>query len=107
MKYTLLLCAGTTYRGEWDHWYGPSGRESNYTYDYQKVLNSPTGVSLKAIDTPVPNQAKMANLRRSSNVKCQRSKKDSPCIPSQQVCIFNILNDPCEFNNVRFLRCWV
>ena len=44
----------------------------------------------------------MANLRQSSNVQCQRSKKDLPCIPSQQVCLFNILNDPCEFNNLLF-----
>ena len=91
---SVPIFSGTTYQGRWDNWYGPSGRDSNYTYNYQKVLNSPTGVSLKAINVPVPNQGKMANLRQSSNVQCQRSKKDLPCIPSQQVCLFNILNDP-------------
>ena len=91
---------GTTYRGRWDYWYGPSGRNSSYIYDYQKVLKSPTGKSLKEINVPLPSKAKMANVRESVDIKCQRPRGASPCKPLQQVCLYNILSDPCEFDNV-------
>ena len=93
--------AGTTYQGRWDNWYGPSGRSSNYSYDYQKVLKSPTGLSLKAINVPLPNKAKMNSLRKSVDIQCKRPKHASACQPLQQMCLFNILSDPCELNNVR------
>lgn len=96
------LVKGTTYQGRWDNWYGPSGRSSNYSYDYQKVLKSPTGLSLKAINVPLPNKAKMNSLRKSVDVQCKRPKHASACQPLQQMCLFNILSDPCELNNVIF-----
>ena len=98
-----LNLAGTTYTGRWDNWYGPSGRSSTYSYDYQKVLKSPTGLSLKAINAPLPNKAKMNSLRKSVDVQCKRPKHASACQPLQQVCLFNILSDPCELNNVRII----
>ena len=91
---------GTTYRGRWDNWYGPSGRNSSYVYDYERILKSPTGQSLKAINVPLPSKAKMANVRESVDIKCQRPRGASPCKPLQQVCLYNILSDPCEFDNV-------
>ena len=98
-----LNLAGTTYQGRWDNWYGPSGRSSTYSYDYQKVLKSPAGLSLKAINVPLPNKAKMNSLRKSVDVQCKRPKHASACQPLQQVCLFNILSDPCELNNVRII----
>ena len=99
------LTAGTTYEGEWDDWYGPSGRDSNYTYSYyQMVVNSPTSLNLQSINYPVPNKTKMANLRRSVDLQCQRNGSNASCKPLQEVCLFNIRDDPCEIYNVRF---WV
>ena len=98
-----LNLAGTTYQGRWDNWYGPSGRSSTYSYDYQKVLKSPAGLSLKAINVPLPNKAKMNSLRKSVDVQCKRPKHASACQPLQQLCLFNILSDPCELNNVRII----
>ena len=98
-----LNLTGTTYQGRWDNWYGPSGRSSTYSYDYQKVLKSPAGLSLKAINVPLPNKAKMNSLRKSVDVQCKRPKHASACQPLQQVCLFNILSDPCELNNVRII----
>ena len=98
-----LNLTGTTYQGRWDNWYGPSGRSSTYSYDYQKVLKSPAGLSLKAINVPLPNKAKMNSLRKSVDVQCKRPKHASACQPLQQLCLFNILSDPCELNNVRII----
>ena len=94
------MVKGTTYNGQWDDWYGPSGLDFNHTYNYQNVLNSSTSLHIESIGHPVPNTAKMANLRQSANVQCHRNGNESSCKPLNEVCLFNINDDPCEYNNV-------
>ena len=94
--------AGTTYDGQWDGWYGPSGRDPSYIYDYQNILISPTSLSLQSINHTMPKKAEMADLRRSMDVQCPpENRNSSACKPLEEVCLFNINDDPCEFYNVR------
>lgn len=46
----------------------------------------------------------MEKLRDEANVKCVLSKENtittSPCKPLQAPCLFDIIKDPCEMNNL-------
>ncbi|KAF8768315.1 Arylsulfatase B like protein [Argiope bruennichi] len=70
----MKLVQGTVYDGQWDGWYGPSGRDPNL----QEGLGSKESVSCP----PKPANA-------STN-----------CKPAKKPCLFNVTKDPCEFYNL-------
>ena len=108
-----FLCIGTTYGGQWDNWYGPSGferdalkgKESTKTSaTYSDIVNSDTG---KAIQKLGPHQvtlnaSKVEQLQRQARVVCNPPKtKTTTCtLKTGEYCLFNIEKDPCEFNNL-------
>ena len=95
-----VYIAGTTYRGMWDGWYGPSGRGEEYTYDMYKVISSNAGRAVarqgKSLTTSL-----IEALRSEAGVTCTYSRSTrSECKLLQAPCLFNIRNDPCEQNNL-------
>ena len=50
----------------------------------------------------LPTKSKVAQLREEAELKCSKPKKKSNCNPLQQVCLFNVTADPCEFDNLLF-----
>lgn len=51
MDITIRMISGTNYGGQWDGWYGPSGRPDNETmpYDIAKVINSHAGKAASSV----------------------------------------------------------
>lgn len=50
------LLNGTTYNGEWDSWYGPSGDRNAETYSYNELRQSDVGeilLRMGLLPTPV------------------------------------------------------
>ena len=95
------LVKGTTYQGHWDSWKGPSGRQGRYKFN--KLFNSEVAKIIRDI-TPLPSKSKIEMLRKSASLNCLKpSGRSTPCRPLQQVCLFNITADPCEFDNVVFI----
>ena len=93
---------GTTYGGQWDGWYGPDGRNDK-PYNFEILYSSPTAKNLKKIGMDLPNKSKVAQLREDTQLKCSKNiEEKSSCNPLQQVCLFNITADPCEYNNLIF-----
>ena len=92
---------GTTYQGRWDGWYGPDGRNDK-PYNFNILYSSPTAKNLKTIGMELPTKSKVAQLREEAELKCSKPKKKSNCNPLQQVCLFNVTADPCEFDNLLF-----
>uniref|UniRef100_A0A6P7FT84 Arylsulfatase I-like n=1 Tax=Diabrotica virgifera virgifera TaxID=50390 RepID=A0A6P7FT84_DIAVI len=90
------LLKGTTYNGTWDSWYGPSGRD--YEYNETKVINSLSGQALKHIKKAA-NGTQIKILRKQATVDCAVTKHKE-CNLLEEVCLYNIENDPCELNNV-------
>lgn len=73
---------GTLFNGIWDGWYGPSGRENN-TLQYM--------FENKSLKKPEVN----------SELLCHKKCKNvTACFPGNSPCLFNVDEDPCEFNNL-------
>lgn len=89
---------GTTYNGEWDGWYGPSGRDS--VYDVGGVIGSPAGRALSSIGS-VLSADTVRKLGEQAKIKCSSKIDSLPlCKPLEAPCLFNIREDPCEYNNL-------
>ena len=88
---------GTTHNGEWDSWYGPSGREG--PYNHSLIRNSLVADSLQEIGIPLVDDAKITSLRKSTEITCaykNGAEPETPCEIKNSVCLFNIKEDPCE-----------
>ncbi|KAK2715585.1 hypothetical protein QYM36_010237 [Artemia franciscana] len=94
------LVQGTTYNGDWDKWFGPSGRD-NFTIDwkhYKKLIaDSDTAKSLARIGARFGHFDKIVSQ---ANVKCSNPPDISNCKPKVKPCLFNIERDPCEYEDV-------
>ncbi|XP_030767235.1 arylsulfatase I [Sitophilus oryzae] len=90
------LIQGATYDGVWDNWYGPSGR--NYSYNTSMVQNSLAGKALKSINMDISDET-IKTLRNKATIVCGNSKKNV-CSPAKQPCLFNLEEDPCEYQNL-------
>ncbi|KAF5271189.1 hypothetical protein FQR65_LT05333 [Abscondita terminalis] len=92
---------GSTYRGDWDSWYGPSGRTLDY--DVNIILNSTAAKSLSLI-CEIASKTTIQNLRNQAKVNCTDRIEEndilSPCKPINAPCIFNTKLDPCEIYNL-------
>ena len=97
------LVRGTSYSGQWDGWYGPDGRHGNNPqYDVDAVKQSEAATAMKNIDIHLPTDDQILEMRDQADVKCTKPDTAETCDPSFQVCLFNIKEDPCEFNNLVF-----
>ena len=91
--------SGSTYRGRWDQWYGPSGRD--YDYDAQNVVEScQVARALKRLGRKLTVQ-KVLELRNIATLHCpSQLMTATPCNPMKAPCLINIHQDPCERNNL-------
>lgn len=92
------LVQGTTYNGQWDGWYGPSGRE--WVYDVGGVIGSTSGRAVVSVGLSLSAEI-VRKLRDEATVKCHRRNDTLPhCKPLEAPCLFNVRWDPCEYNNL-------
>ncbi|XP_031839749.1 arylsulfatase B [Nomia melanderi] len=92
------LIKGSTYEGQWDGWYGPSGRE--WAYDVPRVISSLAGRAVASIGLKLAPK-RIRELQSSVMVKCPpRNETLPPCKPLKAPCLFDIRRDPCEGNNI-------
>jgi len=95
------MVKGSTYRGAWDNWFEPSGREG-YKYPLRELRESKVAKSLEEIGMPLQEDSVLIQLRSEAEVNCTKPANAEPCNSLQEVCLFNITGDPCEFNNLLF-----
>lgn len=94
------LVYGTNYNGTWDSWYGPAGNRSFNAYNIESVFNSFAGKALKQINA-LPSPQKIEKLRHDADIICGDSEhQKNHCNPLIEPCLFNIMNDSCEQNNL-------
>lgn len=94
----MIIIIGTTYNGNWDGWYGSSSW--SMSYDVNEVLESPAGLAVAALGIPITSQS-IEKLRDELWIDCGfRNSTLTQCQPLKKPCLFNILQDPCEYNNL-------
>jgi arylsulfatase B len=83
---------------EYAGWIGESGSiNNNVTHEeyYDTVVQSKVGRMIGMLSTDA-----VRILRNASRVECGTEEHHSPCNPIKRPCLFNILDDPCEKNNI-------
>jgi arylsulfatase B len=96
----VCLLSGRTWDGQWDDWYGPSGRDPAYSYNLTLVYNSAAGRALSNTSAALPlNPEEALRLRAAAGVSCG-STTNSSCAGTDSVCLFNLMRDPCELDNL-------
>ncbi|XP_039281072.1 arylsulfatase I [Nilaparvata lugens] len=97
------IVQGTHYNGQWDGWYGPSGRPDGHTpaYNITLIACSSAGRAVRAAGRPV-NLDQVEAIRDEAGVTCFTGNitDHKPCYPLEAPCLFNIRDDPCEINNL-------
>lgn len=81
--------------------YGPAGQRSPTTYNINAVINSPAGQALNKLQL-MPSAQHIRKMRAEATVECRAKNQttDSVCRPLEKPCLFNIVADPCEQNNL-------
>jgi arylsulfatase B len=96
----LRLLSGRTWDGQWDGWYGPSGRKPAYSYNLTLVYDSAAGRALTGTSCPVPsNPGDVLRMRSAASVSCG-SHSNTTCAGPDLLCLFNVRSDPCELDNL-------
>ncbi|KDR14503.1 arylsulfatase B-like [Zootermopsis nevadensis] len=99
-KGDFKLVKGRTWDGQWDGWYGPSGRKPAYRYNVTLVYDSPAGRAIAKTSSPLPsNPDDVLRLRAAASVSCDSDIKPT-CAGPSPVCLFNVRRDPCELDNL-------
>ncbi|XP_076619804.1 arylsulfatase J [Colletes latitarsis] len=92
------LVQGTTYNGQWDGWYGPSGREQ--VYNVGGVIGSAAGRAVASVGLELSADI-VRKLRAEATITCHPQNETLLlCKPLEAPCLFNVHLDPCEHNNL-------
>ncbi|XP_076641495.1 arylsulfatase B [Halictus rubicundus] len=92
------LMQGTTYAGQWDGWFGPSGRDT--IYDVGGVTGSAAGRAAVSVGLQLKADD-IRRLRSEVTIECSPKNETVPrCKPLEAPCLFNVINDPCETVNL-------
>uniref|UniRef100_A0A6M2DJ96 Putative arylsulfatase b n=1 Tax=Xenopsylla cheopis TaxID=163159 RepID=A0A6M2DJ96_XENCH len=91
------IIKGNIFDGELNDWYGPPGR--NDSYDIGQIFDSKTGRALKQLGH-APTVTRIRKLRYNAEVKCPENTTAKPCKLEETACVFDLISDPCERNNL-------
>lgn len=92
-----VIKGASPYQGQWDGWYGPSGR--NYEYNISDVIHSLSGVAIQKLGL-LPDKSKIVALRNQATIKCSDDITEKKCDSTKEPCLYNIREDPCEVHNL-------
>lgn len=96
-SYSLVL--GSFLFGNLDTWTeNPCTDEDDPRYDTAAVLSSLTADAVASCTAPATRH-ELEELRIQATVRCNAPAL-KPCRPLQQPCVFDVLSDPCERQNL-------
>lgn len=99
---------GTSSNGMYDGWLGDPGRNAVHTSSFTyatNVLQSTASRAIRSIQRKKHHLTvkKIILLRKEATVKCFKTKKNH-CDLLSGPCLFNIIKDPCEQNDIAELQ---
>ena len=95
-EYGWKYIDGTTSIGLYDGYLGqqPISNKINETDYLNRVLNSEVGKYIKL------NTSDILKIRKAATTVCKENQKKIPCHPLEHPCLFDIIADPCEQQNL-------
>ncbi|XP_067129469.1 arylsulfatase I-like isoform X2 [Centruroides vittatus] len=99
------LINGSNLKGNYNGWYGPNGRESNFlSFYYENLLRS--SYSWETLNRKGYFENAEHNILRKVELNCFRNSKKnvSNCDPNVSPCLFDVKTDPCELENIAMLH---
>ena len=97
---------GEIYGGEWNGWYGPSGHENVTQSDHRDKFHS-TSLANQLLVKFRREKARHTEKRSLDRIKKGEVTCGPPppnamhnCQGGKKPCLFNVVNDPCEYENV-------
>ncbi|XP_069692179.1 arylsulfatase B-like isoform X1 [Periplaneta americana] len=100
------LTNGTNHelQGKTDGFYGESGSSpSNPPYNITAVIHSYVGEALSNLESSIPpSEEEILEMRLEATVSCPELSDETACNPisNSEPCLFDLVEDPCEKNNV-------
>lgn len=85
--------------GIWDGWYGNYSESIPVSDLIPKILQSNVAVALESIGHPLM-PGTIQELQRDADIQCTKEEFQMMCNPYAEPCLFNIVEDPCEQQNV-------
>lgn len=100
----MLSYLGESWNGVFNKFYGESTRSQNNPQNYEKiVLNSMTNKVIRKLmpQTQIPlNYETIKNMRQIVDLINCRPKIEKSAINCKNFCLFDLIKDPCETNNI-------
>lgn len=94
---------GTTTDGAYDQWLGVIDDSESHpltTFYSTWILRSDAGRALSAVNGHRLTRARIQALRNESTINCGRQNSKTVCNPLVKPCLFDLIRDPCETNNL-------
>ncbi|XP_047023632.1 arylsulfatase I-like [Helicoverpa zea] len=91
------LLKGTNFQGRRDDWFGPTARDGAYNID--TIYNSSSAEAIGKI-AKMPTKDNITRLKEESTIKCNDSIPITPCDLLKAPCLYDIMVDPCEKQNL-------
>jgi hypothetical protein len=79
----------------YSHWFGSDGSEVDENAYFESVVNSKAAKSINKV-----NVEDMKKMRGEATMKCDENIIINYCNPLEEPCLFDIVSDPCERNNL-------
>lgn len=94
---------GTTHDGAYDQWLGIINASESHplTSFYSSwILRSDAGRAFSAVSSRQLTRNQIATLRKESTISCGQPDAKMLCNPLAKPCLFDLIRDPCERNNL-------
>uniref|UniRef100_A0A8D8FBE7 Arylsulfatase I n=2 Tax=Culex pipiens TaxID=7175 RepID=A0A8D8FBE7_CULPI len=90
---------GTTGGGNFDGWYGQLNNEDPHPSD-EEYIKTVLETEIAQLSGDVLSSELIKHLRKHSRVVCHKPLHPTTCNPLKRACLFDIVNDPCELNDI-------
>lgn len=94
------LVNGTNLNGIYDGWLGTHNDEYHNPKYFSDIVNSECGKAFSQFLRNDLDKAEVNRLRSDATIQCPILHNTRPCNASKAPCLFNIIQDPCEYNDL-------
>lgn len=98
MRNGWKIVNGTTNNGSYDGWLN---KASDYIFPQERSYINYLKDKIRSLFSITMDANQILQLKNAATVSCnKRNPNNVPCVPLEEPCLFNIVEDPCEIENL-------